>query len=254
MRFRTILLTACCAGMAMPTAAGAIVYVTLTGKVTSGFDAGGVGLPGAAAGASVDLANKDFTASFAVDPLTFGAEDLSTPDGYNIRGYPEFGTVTPVFQAALSIEGASYVFHPSGGQIATWAGYPTVGGYDYLSISVGQNMDGDSASSSMNFTNYLFQDALSARDQTSAPVYTINKAQASQLGEFSIENDVTAAFRAITAKGTLDVRTISIATAPPGNVVPEPSTWALLIVGFGLVGTALRRSRALRAASACSRL
>ena len=25
------------------------------------------------------------------------------------------------------------------------------------------------------------------------------------------------------------------------NVVPEPATWALMIVGFGLVGTALRR-------------
>lgn len=34
-----------------------------------------------------------------------------------------------------------------------------------------------------------------------------------------------------------------------GGVIPEPSTWALLILGFGLVGAALRRgrSRSLRA-------
>lgn len=33
------------------------------------------------------------------------------------------------------------------------------------------------------------------------------------------------------------------------GVVPEPATWAMLIVGFGLVGAALRRSRTLSAAT-----
>lgn len=31
-----------------------------------------------------------------------------------------------------------------------------------------------------------------------------------------------------------------------GNAVPEPSTWALMIMGFGLVGYSLRRKTALR--------
>ena len=30
---------------------------------------------------------------------------------------------------------------------------------------------------------------------------------------------------------------------PPGNAVPEPATWALMLFGFGAAGTALRRSR-----------
>lgn len=34
-----------------------------------------------------------------------------------------------------------------------------------------------------------------------------------------------------------------IALAPSGGGVPEPGTWALLIAGFGLAGTALRRRR-----------
>jgi hypothetical protein len=34
-------------------------------------------------------------------------------------------------------------------------------------------------------------------------------------------------------------------TIVEGGVVPEPSSWALLIAGFGLVGTSLRRRRAL---------
>ena len=31
--------------------------------------------------------------------------------------------------------------------------------------------------------------------------------------------------------------------APPVGGVPEPATWAILIAGFGFVGTAMRRRR-----------
>ena len=32
-------------------------------------------------------------------------------------------------------------------------------------------------------------------------------------------------------------------TAPPPGAVPEPATWAMMLLGFGMVGTAMRRSR-----------
>lgn len=35
-----------------------------------------------------------------------------------------------------------------------------------------------------------------------------------------------------------------------GGVIPEPATWAMLIAGFGLIGTALRRRRAAAPAAA----
>jgi hypothetical protein len=34
-------------------------------------------------------------------------------------------------------------------------------------------------------------------------------------------------------------------TGTPGEVVPEPATWAMLIAGFGLVGGAMRRRRGM---------
>lgn len=37
---------------------------------------------------------------------------------------------------------------------------------------------------------------------------------------------------------------------PPAAAVPEPATWALMILGFGLIGSGLRRSRQIRRAAA----
>ena len=39
------------------------------------------------------------------------------------------------------------------------------------------------------------------------------------------------------------MRQVSIEVSRPQGAVPEPSTWAMMIFGFGLVGTAMRRRR-----------
>lgn len=36
---------------------------------------------------------------------------------------------------------------------------------------------------------------------------------------------------------------VTFGSAVPGNVVPEPSVWALLVIGFGSIGAAMRRRR-----------
>ena len=35
-----------------------------------------------------------------------------------------------------------------------------------------------------------------------------------------------------------------------GNAVPEPATWAMMIVGFGLIGAAARRRQSVRTVTA----
>ncbi len=55
--------------------------------------------------------------------------------------------------------------------------------------------------------------------------------------------DVT--FSALRPGETYSFKFADPVVAPPVAPVPEPSTWALMITGFGLAGAALRRRRAL---------
>jgi hypothetical protein len=61
---------------------------------------------------------------------------------------------------------------------------------------------------------------------------------------FYADRDHTGAFLSL----TLGSNSSGVVITPPTGGVPEPATWALLIGGFGLAGTALRRRRAVAAA------
>ena len=50
------------------------------------------------------------------------------------------------------------------------------------------------------------------------------------------------------AVATTDPATIIIPPTPTPTVVPEPSSWALLLLGFGFVGLAARRRKTVVAA------
>jgi len=87
-------------------------------------------------------------------------------------------------------------------------------------------------------------------------VFTLNLSQASQVSSISIFGRTDSfSFRdqynytlfngaSVVGTGQLDART-GPATADFSAVsaVPEPSTWALMLIGFGLVGGALRTSK-----------
>jgi hypothetical protein len=53
------------------------------------------------------------------------------------------------------------------------------------------------------------------------------------------------------AYGSMTIRVDSVASLPPTlGAVPEPATWATMVAGFGMAGTALRRRRRTTALSA----
>jgi hypothetical protein len=50
-------------------------------------------------------------------------------------------------------------------------------------------------------------------------------------------------FQANADAGVTDIRQIRINAATPAGMLPEPSSWALMLLGFGATGFAMRRSR-----------
>lgn len=47
----------------------------------------------------------------------------------------------------------------------------------------------------------------------------------------------------IVGTGTLDARSTSLVSASFGSSVPEPASWAMLLVGFGMIGAGVRYRR-----------
>jgi PEP-CTERM motif len=43
--------------------------------------------------------------------------------------------------------------------------------------------------------------------------------------------------------GSAQAATLRVSLVPTGGAVPEPATWAMMLVGFGAMGTAIRRRR-----------
>ncbi len=200
-------------------ASAEIVTATFTGSVTSVFDSGG-GLPPASEGDTLvatyvfDLANADNT---TIDPIT---------GGYTAGPYGSFVT------ASLSINGvvSSPVPGFTSGELI---GETQV--FETGSI-VGASLLGTGMSFNSTVTGTDF-----AWPLTLPPTgFSYNPA----------DSDQTQTFISDSAGDILEADisnvTITVAVTPP-PAVPEPSTWAMMLIGFAGMGFFSYRSR--RAAS-----
>lgn len=123
---------------------------------------------------------------------------------------------------------------------------PILGVYDSLGNRIGENDDGgctnvpaDSATGSCYDT--FFRSALTAGTY---------RAAVSVFPNFGPTNLNTGTFAGATTFGTnrtsafaFDVLNVANATGPGSGAVPEPATWAMLMLGFGAMGFSLRRKQ-----------
>jgi hypothetical protein len=208
------LLTAALAALGCGSAQATIVKVTYTGTVLRGSD----GADGAFGGGN--LVGDAFTASYMFDTskgVAYNAGGVGYVDGGN--GY---GVDSPSLGASLTINGHT----------------ASVAGNDYgrlLGQEASDFSEEDATAQSDDY--YLDNNVYAYRDaafgSTTFAPYNADLTGASSYGSFVSYLDGTTL--------TLAGKHLTVAA----GAVPEPTSWALMLGGFGMVGGALRSRRKL---------
>lgn len=223
---------------AVPAHAGSVVY-TFTGTAFGIDHAGVLGAPNSF------FAGTPFTATYTWTP--------SIPPFYlnqsafvgDVYGGSDYGT-SQIITARFSIAGRDFDLGSAGGQVAK------VNGLGSPSLGLGNdNILGSAANRAGFFQTGLYTPLSSSDQDFISDVNLISAFSASNVGTpvfqgfFVLDREVAASIPNVRLEAVLDVTGVNVTSF--GNIVlapaiPEPQTWLLMLAGFGLVGTAMRRS------------
>lgn len=227
-QFRLLAASVTAAGLlaAMP-AAAAVKIATYSGIVGAGFDQTGIfAAPGS------DLTGYSWVATFAYDTTLAGDRDT---DGVNYDysyGGLSYGSpgMSPIISASITINGVTRSV------AGTYAGslYTTTSSY-VQHFAQDYSYDGITETSNYIYTYHYPAGAPGSLDQNFGPVAAVGGyGYASWYAyDSSTSTYINNTYAYLGSDAVYSV-----------GAVPEPANWAMMIAGFGLVGTALRRRRA----------
>lgn len=204
------------AGVALAAAAPAsatIVFMDFAGTVTSGNDSGG--LFGAA---GADLSGQSFVVHYVFD-TTLGHRTGPSPD--QLVGGAAFNDASPSIGATVTVNGSSY----------------TIVGDQFAEDNAAWYEDYATAQSSSNETliNYVFDYNNPLGTAIDRPFsLTVASNAATNYGALQTSSGTSLVFHNTTISGGV---------VPTVAAVPEPRTWAMMVIGFGATGSSLRRRR-----------
>ncbi len=210
---KTVAMALAALALATP-ASAAVLIVTYQGFASGRAQEG-------AFGSQTEFQNVAYEAAFTID--TSLGSTIPTPDATMVEGS---GPTSPVLAAFIRINGVQRDITPTFGRLRLDPAASTV------SHIIESRIGGLT----------LFQLAT----QFATPPTSFDEAPAGVVGGLG-------SFLAYTEQGeeavslTLTASQLVVAppaAAPPTGGVPEPAAWALMILGFGAAGAALRRARA----------
>lgn len=217
----------------------ATYLITYTGVVTTGAD-----LTGIFGTAGADLTGSNFTAVFTLNTSAVGAYSYSESNRSGIFGGTNVIGASPV-SGTITINGIThYSSGSSAGRAEQYDGYPNIlGPRDLLlheateSSFNGNIQDHDSLQLSIfSHVNNIVDTAYYA-----SPLEYFSQTGDNTIGSFSFfKYDYGIQKHLALTSATLDSRSVTIAEV---GAVPEPTTWATMLLGFGLIGGAMRARR-----------
>ena len=222
---RTVALASTALALVSTTAAADIVLETFTGTAT-GLDAAGYfGTPGA------QLNNVAYQASYVINTNLLGASQFNNGSIFGTNGGANSGTPSPVISASLTINNITFNV-PVSPPLAYSEYYVTNKNlYGELVVT------GFANSSTANFYNVGISTDPNAPLVTSLNTlfsYTFAPASNGSFGFFGYGGDNL----------NFHINTVAVSS------VPEPSTWAMMILGFAGVGFMAHRRRKTAALAA----
>lgn len=223
MNLRTALAGAVLAAGISSAASAAIVTTTYEGTVIEGWDYAGL-----IGDAGTDFTGLSFTAVFVIDTSINLVTDTSNPSKPLQKVDADLFGGTPFVNAYILLNGETLII-PSPASF----GALVVGGGE-----VAHDTDNFDTPAAFNFrlrsplvpANFDVEYDLLATDDFISELFLYSDATG-DITDFYVALDINRAFNTVTGG------------------IPEPTTWALMILGFGGAGAMLRRSKAALAAS-----
>lgn len=215
----------------------ATVLVTMTGRISSGQDATGVfGSPGDLAGQNLKVV---YTASFA----GHGTRSRQGPGEMHSEGGLGYNTGGSPVSAEVTINGTTqYISGYFAGE--AWALDNVQYGYDLLyfyASDYGFIPNGIANKRVSSSVQSYVNDFLSSGSYTEPLAYRLGAGD-SHYGSMYFDTYDFDIGQTAFASANFTVSAVRIAELRVGGV-PEPSSWSLLIIGFGILGGAMRTRR-----------
>lgn len=142
----------------------------------------------------------------------------------------------PITGGSLSGSLAGFILHEGSG-VSLTAGSNTLALTNFIIDTVGQRILGDAALNGTSLATDLPIFTFSLASVTPAELTNLSAPALSLLISSQAAGALTTVFGAPDLTGAQ----FGLAATAPTTAVPEPASWALLIIGFGLVGAAHRR-------------
>ncbi|MFZ5720922.1 MAG: PEPxxWA-CTERM sorting domain-containing protein [Pseudomonadota bacterium] len=241
---RVSLAAACAAGLLSFAAPASADVFTLTyqGVVSEGWDYGRFGVNG-------DLTGFAYTAVYTIDTATPGATGSGFPGFSSLGGA---GPANPTKSALLTINGITIDF---AGLSSLMAEADKSFYHDTHNASArgADEVCGQGGIDCVTYDLYLFHGIDSGSgefvdgDILTAPMSYLIQPDDYVFASFADSRTIGPNEVEYRARGWLAPTSLTVAPVA-STAVPEPRTWALMILGFGAAGGALRRRRRVAAA------
>jgi hypothetical protein len=184
-----------------------------------------------ATGAQAATFTEDFSPFAGWKSRWFGAQ--SNAQNYYVSEYNE----DPSFQGAADVQGL---------WLSDGDSYRDPGDYSAITIRFADDFAASLSSFSMDVASALSSVGLTFFDRSGATIGSFTIAQSPTISA----NFTPIGYRNVSVTSANGIGGFAFATLAQGNVivdniqanaVPEPATWGLMILGFGLAGASMRR-------------